>query len=44
MKMYLVAVIFVAFTVTARISAQTEPCTLKQENTQVLSARSLQGI
>jgi hypothetical protein len=37
MMMNLVAGVFVAFVVTAAIAAQTEPCTLKQENEQVLS-------
>jgi hypothetical protein len=44
MKMNLAVGVFVAFIVTAEIAAQTQPCTLKQEKEQVLSARSLQGI
>lgn len=34
MKMNLVAAVFVAFAVTAGIAAETQPCTLKQENAQ----------
>jgi hypothetical protein len=44
MMMNLVTGVFVAFIVTAEIAAQTQSCTLKEENAQVLSARSLKGI